>query len=81
MVAASAERQAIEVDVQHPITAGDVAIIYARARRGKSAGSGGSAASSSPLTHTVNPVTVTIGGVNVKVQFRAWRPVTRASIR
>lgn len=64
-----------QVDADHPMSAGDVAVIYC-------AGLGpvnppvpaGTAAPSETLSHTANPVTVTIGGVNAPVQFAGLAP-------
>lgn len=63
------------VDANHPLTAGDVAIIYC-------AGLGpvnpsvpaGSAAPLTPLSYTANTVTVTMGGVNAPVLFAGLAP-------
>jgi len=62
-------------DAQHPATAGDFIVIYC-------SGLGevaplvptGSPAPLDHLTSTVNPVTVTIGGVNAPVQFAGLTP-------
>ncbi|MGD0437317.1 MAG: hypothetical protein ABSB86_12700 [Bryobacteraceae bacterium] len=75
VVAAPPKGPQFEVTANNPITAGDVAIIYC-------AGLGtvnppvpaGSAAPLSPLSHTTNTVTVTIGGVNAPVQFAGLAP-------
>jgi uncharacterized protein (TIGR03437 family) len=75
VVAATPGGTQFEVDANHPISAGDVAIIYC-------AGLGavnppvpaGSAAPKTTLSRTTNTVTVTIGGVNAPVQFAGLAP-------
>jgi uncharacterized protein (TIGR03437 family) len=75
VVAATASGSQFLIDANDPITAGDVAIIYC-------SGLGavdppvpaGNAVPLSPLSHTTNTVTVTIGGVNAPVQFAGLAP-------
>jgi uncharacterized protein (TIGR03437 family) len=63
------------VDANHPLSAGDIAVIYC-------AGLGpvnpsvpaGTAAPLSPLSYTTNTVTVTMGGVNAPVAFAGLAP-------
>ena len=75
VVAVKPDGTQFEVDANHPMSAGDVAVIYC-------AGLGpvdppvpaGTAAPSSPLSQTTNMVTVSIGGQNAPVGFAGLAP-------
>ncbi|MBC8165846.1 MAG: hypothetical protein H7Y20_08245 [Bryobacteraceae bacterium] len=65
----------VAADMAHPVRAGDVIVIYCTGLgRVDPAVPEGSAAPSNPASQAINPVTVTIGGVEAKVNFAGLAP-------
>ena len=73
--AISASGQQVLADASNPATGGSVLVIYCTGLGGVSpAAVAGSAVPSDALRNTVNPVTLTIGGVNASVAFAGLTP-------
>ena len=75
VVAVKADRTQFVIDASHPISVGDIAVIYCAGLGAVTpAVPAGTAASLTTLSNTVNPVTVTIGGQNAPVGFAGLAP-------
>ena len=63
-------------DANHPVTVGQTIVIYCTGLGEVTPGiAAGTQTPASPLSTTVNPVTVTIGGVNAPVAFAGLTPL------
>ena len=75
VVGVKADGTQYDVDANHPLSAGDGAVIYcAGLGPVNPTVSAGTAAPLAPLSYTTNPVTVTIGGQSAQVFFSGLAP-------
>lgn len=75
VVAVKEDRSQFVIDSSHPVSAGDVAVIYCAGLGAVTpAVPAGTRAPLTTLSSTVNPVTVTMGGQNAQVLFSGLAP-------